>query len=378
MSKIANLFPETYETSRKVFRDNLAIVRNLWPQSQLFQHRLLGDEDLTIDWISSDALEENKKVFILTTGEHGVEGYVGSAMLQRFIDLYMVRFNADETGLLLVHAINPWGMKYKRRTNANNVDLNRNFVWDPELIDPAFNLDQRQIDGFVNPRWPVGSYWGATFSRMVRLPFYILKMGGFREFKKVSLLGQYRNRKGVHYGGDQYQEETLILMKLYRDTFRKYGQILHLDIHTGYGPRYQMSLVNSVFEKGNSQAFVERFGYPLIVAANTDEFYELRGDMIDYVYALWQQEYSEKRLYANSFEFGTYGDSIWAMIRSMHAIALESQAYGFGCSNEKTLNRVKQDFQEVFFPQAEDWQIKAVADADQAFEGILNAEGYFG
>jgi hypothetical protein len=377
MSAIANLFPESYDASRKKFRDDLEVVRRMWQQSQLFQHRLSGDEDLTIDWIASDALVKNDKVFILTTGEHGVEGYVGAAMLQRFIDRYMARFNADETGLLLVHAINPWGMKYRRRTNANNVDLNRNFVWDPKLIDPAFNLDQRQIDGFVNPQQPVGSYWGETIRYIVQLPFYFLRMGGFLEFKKASLLGQYRNQKGVHYGGEQYQEETLVLMNLYRDTFQKYDQILHLDMHTGYGPRYQMSLVNSVFEKGNSQAFVERFGYPLIVAANTAEFYELRGDMIDYVYELWQREFSEKRLYANSFEFGTFGDSFWSMIRTLLVMTLESQAYGFGCSDEKTLNRVKRDFQEAFFPQAEDWQIKAVADADLAFEGIFTAEGFF-
>jgi hypothetical protein len=358
------------------FRDDLAQVQQFWPQARLFQHRLPGDEDLSIDWIYTDALKENEKVFILTTGEHGVEGYVGSAMLRRFIDRYMSSFDPDSTGVLLVHAINPWGMKYKRRTNPNNVDLNRNFVWEPERIDPAFNLEQREIDAFVNPRRPVRGYWFATLAYLIRLPFFLFRMGGFQAFKRVSLLGQYRNPKGVHYGGDQYQEETLVMMKLYRETFRKYGQVLHLDMHTGYGPRYKMSLVNSVFEKGNSQEFVERFGYPLVVAANTDEFYELRGDMIDYVYTLWQQEFPEKRFYANSFEFGTYGDSIWKMIRSMRAIALENQVHGFGCRDGKTLAMVKRDFEEVFFPKAEDWQIKAVADADQAFDGIFSAEGY--
>ena len=151
----------------------------------------------------------------------------------------------------------------------------------------------------------------------------------------------------------------MAMMALYRDTFQKYGQVLHLDMHTGYGPRYQMSLVNSVFEKGNSQVFVEKFGYPLVVAANTDEFYELRGDMIDYVYTLWQNEFPEKRLYANSFEFGTYGDSIWGLIRSIFAISLENQANSFGCRDDKTFTRIKHDFQEAFFPQAEVPLIKA-------------------
>jgi hypothetical protein len=137
-----------------------------------------------------------------------------------------------------------------------------------------------------------------------------------------------------------------------------------------------MSLVNSVFEKGNSQYFSERFNYPKVVAANTDEFYELRGDMIDYVYTLWQNEFPEKRLYSNSFEFGCYGSSIGSMIRTMLAMTLENQVYWFGAGNPKVRARIERDFLEVFYPQAEDWYLKAVADADQAFEGILKAEGY--
>jgi hypothetical protein len=166
------------------------------------------------------------------------------------------------------------------------------------------------------------------------------------------------------------------MMRLYREAFQAYSQILHLDMHTGYGPRYQMSLVNSVHEKGNSQHFSKRFNYPLVVAANTDEFYELRGDMIDYVYTLWTNEFPDKRLYSNSFEFGCYGSSVVSLIRTMLTMTFENQAYWFGTGNLETQARVEKEFLEAFYPQAEDWQVKAIADADQAFEGILKAEGY--
>jgi hypothetical protein len=56
-----------------------------------------------------------------------------------------------------------------------------------------------------------------------------------------------------------------------------------------YGPRYQMSLENSALEMSTSQEFIEKFAYPLVVAANPDEFYTIQGDTIDYVYALWQK-----------------------------------------------------------------------------------------
>jgi hypothetical protein len=58
-----------------------------------------------------------------------------------------------------------------------------------------------------------------------------------------------------------------LLIDLYRKAFSTFNQILHLHKHTGYGPRYQVSIVNFVHEKRSSQGFVEKFNYPLVVAA---------------------------------------------------------------------------------------------------------------
>jgi hypothetical protein len=375
MKNLSHLFPETYEKSRNRFQQNLNSIQKIWPNAELSRHVYDKDDDLSTDWIHANALGSNEKVFLLTTGEHGIEGYVGSAMLQRFIENFLPRLDPKTTGLFLLHAINPWGMKHNRRTNANNVDLNRNFVWKPELIDTEFNPEHRDIDGFVNPKRPLKFYWISLGIYMFRLPWYLIKMG-FQGFKKTSLLGHYRNSMGVHYGGRTYQDETLLMMRIYREALKRYNQILYLDMHTGYGPRYQMSLVNSVFEEGNSQYFSTRFNYPKVVAVNTDEFYELRGDMLDYLYELRQNEFPEKRLYANSFEFGCYGSSIGSIIKFMLALALENQVYHFGTGNPQIRARVERFFLEAFNPQSEKWREKALADADLAFEGILQAEGY--
>ena len=142
------------------------------------------------------------------------------------------------------------------------------------------------------------------------------------------------------------------------------------------GPRYQKSLVNSVYEKRTSAELSKKFNYPLVVAANPDEFYAISGDMIDYVYMLHKNQFSNKRLYATSFEFGTFGESTTSQMRTLKAMILENQLYWYGASDHAVKQRVLDDFQELFFPQEEKWRRKAVADADQAFQGILNAEGY--
>ncbi len=375
MNPISALFPENYEASRARFRSNLAHIQERWPDAQLSQHALPGDEDLTIDWIQSPATQRNEKVFILTTGEHGIEGYVGSAMQQRFIEHYLPRLDPATTGLLFVHAINPWGMKYHRRVNVNNVDLNRNFVWGTQGFSTAINPEYDQVNSFLNPTEKIGNLKIGNLKFYAGLLVLLAKMN-ISGFRHATLLGQYRYPQGLYYGGSDYQEETRTLIDLYRGAMEQYEQILHLDMHTGYGPRYQMSLVNSVHEKGSSAQFVERFNYPLVVAANPNEFYAIQGDMVDYLYDLWQREFSEKRLYSTTFEFGTLGDSIFGIVHSPRAMILENQLCWHKAESDSLRSQVVHEFEELFNPAADDWHAKAVADADQAFDGILEAEGY--
>ena len=176
MSDILPLFPETYEASRERFRSNLPIIQKYWPKAEMFQHHIAGDEDLTINWIQSDALEKNEKVFILTTAEHGIEGYVGSAMQQRFIDQFLPRLDPRTTGLLLVHSINPWGMKHHRRVNANNVDLNRTFIWN-KPFDPSFNPAYDDLKDIIHANEPIDSLALANLRFFVKLAQKVLRTG---------------------------------------------------------------------------------------------------------------------------------------------------------------------------------------------------------
>ncbi len=374
MSEVDSLFPETYEVSRHRFRDNLAIVQEYWPQAQHAQQTLSFDEDLSIDWIYSDGLERNEKVVILTTGEHGVEGYVGSAMQQRFINVFLPKLNPTNTGLILVHTINPWGMKHHRRVNANNVDLNRNFIYEGGF-NPDYNPAYDRVNLLLNPNHVIQHMEISKLGFQFGLALSLIKMG-LKNFHAASLMGQYRYPEGMYYGGSEIQEETRTLIHLYRQSFSAYDQILHLDMHTGYGPRYQMSVVNSALEKGTSAEFVKKYHYPLIVAANLDEFYAIRGDMIDFVYTLWQREFSQKRLYATSFEFGTLGNDYFGKVHCPAAMVQENCFHWHGAKNDKLESQVRRDFEELFNPSARDWKEKAVEDADQAFAGILRAEGY--
>ena len=368
------LFPQTYESSRRRFRAYLSLVQKMWPKAELHQHALSFDKELTMDWIYSEATEKNEKILVFTTGEHGVEGYVGSAMMQKFIEEYMPKLDPKTTGILLIHAINPWGMKNHRRGNRDNIDLNRTFIMSGDF-DPEFNPDYNKINGLLNPSGKLKNIFFNTIFYFFGLLWHVVRMG-MRNFRLALLLGQYRNPQGLYYGGKQMPEESRVVMDLYRMALRDYSQFLQLDMHTGYGPRYQMSLVNSALDHGTSEYFERRFNYPLVVAATADEFYAIRGDMIDYVYTLHQKEFPSKKLYATSFEFGTLGDTLYGLFQSPRVMIHENRAFWHGASNDKIRAMAKQGFEELFNPSADDWKEKAVKDAEQAFDGILKAEGY--
>jgi hypothetical protein len=111
----------------------------------------------------------------------------------------------------------------------------------------------------------------------------------------------------------------------------------------------------------------------LVQKIDGEEFYAISGDMEEYFYRLKEAEYPDRRLFACGFEFGTFGDSLLARIRSLRAMAFENQLHWHGTHSDKTAEKVRAEFEELYFPAEEKWREKALVDGRQAFEGILRA-----
>jgi len=60
---------------------------------------------------------------------------------------------------------------------------------------------------------------------------------------------------------------------------------------------------------------------------------------------IWQKEFPHKKLFANSFEFSTYGGSLFQVLRSMRTILFENRAH---CSSSKIRNQGAHAFGEMF------------------------------
>jgi predicted deacylase len=362
--------PATYEESRELFRASLAPLKQKWPSASLEQVKLKGS-DLTVDWIQAPALERSERVLVITTGLHGIEAYAGVYVLQLIQQEFLPSLDEKNTGLLLVHAINPWGMKYRRRVNGDNIDLNRSFVAEGER---RLNLDYERLRRLFNPLGRLHSLAWAQAVFLFKLAGALATLGAGR-IKAGLLSGQYRENLGLYFGGGHTPQESRLMMRLFREAFGAYDRLLHLDMHTGYGPKNTLTLVNSMREPRSTEELRRVLGYEHIAATNPQEFYTIHGDMVEWLYRLAASEFPGKPFYSTSFEFGTLGDSLFDHVRDMFAMISENQSYHFDAS-EPAARVVRQRFEQLYLPDDPAWRDAVLRGARRALQGILTAEGF--
>ncbi|MBL8062409.1 MAG: DUF2817 domain-containing protein [Anaerolineales bacterium] len=366
------LFPKSYEASRARFLRDVELLRPHWPSSRLEAHPLKNIPDLSIDWLWAEP-HKKENLVLISIAEHGIEGYVGSAMLKLFMDEFAPRLNSENTGLLLVHAINPWGMKHHKRVNPNHVDLNRNFVFDGNFSS-AINPDYDTLKNFLSPRRPIRNLGTEKLPFYANALRYIISPGRVK-VKAASLLGQHRHPQGIYYGGTEWQEETIVLMELYRTALAGYQNFIQVDVHTGYGPRHQMTIIIPPLDSTSSSVAMRKFNYPLVQKIDADEFYAISGDMGEYVYRLRDAEFPNKNVFACGFEFGTFGNSLPALLRSLHISILENQLRHHGAVDPKAESKIRAEYEELFLPTEHNWREKALSDCRRAFDGVFRAHG---
>lgn len=364
--------PDSYERSRARFRSRLEMLLPLWPASRLTSISHPWEEDLTTDVLSADAPAARDRLIVLSTGLHGIEGYLGSAALELFFEEYLRRLDPQTTGLLLIHAINPWGMKHWQRNNPRNVDLNRNFTEDDFSSLRNFNADYPALSPFLNPSRPLQNLPLEKLAFAAQTIHKLLTFGP-RRIREAALMGQYRQPEGIYFGGSALQPETKALMALYRSAFAGYRQIIHLDMHSGYGPRDQMTLVTSPHEKMTAAETSARYSLPRVAAANPNEFYTMKGDMTDWEYQLVEREFPGAQFFGAACEFGAFGESILAGARSLRITIFKNQVNQHG-GKAAAAQWVENEYRELYLPAESAWFEKAMSDARQTFDGIFGVE----
>ncbi len=365
--------PTSYEDSRQRFKQNIADIRRCWSSARLEHHALDGQEDLSIDWILADARKRKERLLVISTGLHGIEGFIGAAVLQLFLNEFLRHLNPDTNGILFIHSLNPWGMKHWKRINPHNVDLNRNFIYGEYQSPDLENPDFLPLTSFLCPDRMIHNLAIEKMRFIVELVKTIIMVGTTR-LREAALMGQYDYPTGIYFGGQFLQEETQTVMALYQNAFMGYDRIIHIDLHSGYGPRSQMTVVTSPQEPLSSREIQIKYKLDRVAGANPDEFYSMHGDMNDWEYELVRKKYPESQILAVNFEFGTFGNSFLAEARSLRITIYKNQLNQKGASKSAE-KWVDQEYRNLYLPLDPTWYDKVWQDARQGFTKILIAEG---
>ena len=371
----SEVFYDEYDDVRAHLQDTVANLKTRGYDAQLSSYAVDESDDLYIDSIYIPATEKQTNLIVITTGVHGIEGYIGSVMLDVFwTEIYESEINKANTGVLVVANVNPYGMKYHRRYNENNVDLNRNFIIDWNEFDTTVNKDYPKVDTFLGPKDTMGNIVGHELSFYGSMIKELIEDGA-DTISNALLGGQYEYAEGVYYGGNGDETSTTYLKEVFQKTLESdYDNIVHIDVHSGYGPRYNMVIFNSVFETMTEAESVELFGYDYVIANDSEDFYATTGDTTDFYYRLKDKLGTDNTLFSTCFEFGTIGDSFLDSIISMKYTIEENQNHWNPSNNATTNEIIKERYQELFYPTEKEWREKTVEDFATACKGVLKAK----
>ena len=367
-------FYTTYEDVRANLESRVDELRSNGIEVITNEFAVNASENLYIDNIYLPSSGEKSNLIVLTTGVHGIEGYIGSVMLDVFFEEIYPDLNTENTGILIVANINPYGMKNYRRYNENNVDLNRNFIEDWENFDLSSNKEYPKVDKFLQPEGKMGNaFWHEVgfYASLAKEAIFT----GADTISDALLTGQYEYPEGVYYGGNGDEVSTTYLKGVFADCLDgEYENIVHIDIHSGYGPRYNMVIFNSVQDPTTEAEARQMFGYDYIIAQDSEEFYVTFGDTTDYFYRLARSKNTDKELYSTCFEFGTIGDGFFDSILSLKYTVDENRQHWYPTDNAITKEMVRENYLELFYPTEMEWRMKAINDFKDAIQGVFNAK----
>lgn len=188
----------------------------------------LAGEELAID-VAELGPADATDVVVMVSGTHGVEGYCGSALQARWLQACAAD-RPQHLAVVCVHALNPFGFSWVRRTNEDNVDLNRNFVdWDrPAPHNPGYD----EIAELLVPR----KWTDEERARTDGLLLEMLAERGLESFQQTISGGQYAHPDGVFYGGSGPVWSHRWLRAWMGDRLADARRVAILDLHTGLGP----------------------------------------------------------------------------------------------------------------------------------------------
>jgi hypothetical protein len=201
-------FSDNYQEAREKF---LEAAREIDADIYSFQNPHTGPkgEALYMD-VAIIGSKNATDYLVLGSGTHGVEGFAGSGIQTGLLRQGIHNELGSHIGLIMIHAINPYGFAHLRRSNEDNIDLNRNFINHTKPYPE--NEGYEKLADVILPKSL--STW-ADIKLRISLFWYRLSHG--RDAMKRAVSGdQFSHPTGLFFGGHHEAWSNKTLTELLR------------------------------------------------------------------------------------------------------------------------------------------------------------------
>ncbi len=358
---LASAFSNDYVQARERFRA-LAGAIGLDLESHPLGGFGPGGERLTLD-VALAGPASSDRLVVVSSGLHGVEGFFGSAVQLALLEQLATDGELPEgVSLLLLHALDPFGFAWLRRTDEENVDLNRNFLLPGQQYLGSSPIYEA-VDNLINPKYPPGRF------DFFRLRALLASQRHGREILKQAVAGgQYDFPKGLFFGGHAPRPAQRLLAEHLPRWVGLAEQVIHIDLHTGLGPWATLKLLIDDHQNSpRALRLANWFGADSIESSSPKGIaYRARGDI-----GTWCRAFFADRQYdLVCTEIGTYPNAT-----VFTALRAENQAQHWGEPDDPAMvkAKAKRNLLEAFAPADLDWRAKVVARALKIIRQAINA-----
>ena len=233
----SGFFAQTYAEARGKF---LAAAAAAHLDVQSHPHPLRGrdGEALAMD-VARFGPADAPAVLLVSSACHGVEGFCGSGVQNALLadPGFHAAAQAAGVSVLYIHALNPHGFSWWRRTTHENVDLNRN--WQDFSQPLPENPDYNELAHLLVP-----TEWPPTPAVQADVAAFVARRGPQALQAAVSG-GQYRHPEGLFYGGRNPTWSRQTLGHVLADHGSRCARLGWIDLHTGLGPSGHGERINA-------------------------------------------------------------------------------------------------------------------------------------
>ena len=346
-------FSASYLEAREKFIISCRAL-GLEPTPHIHPSRGPSGEPLAADFVELGS-PGTKRLLIVNSATHGVEGYCGSAAIIQWLQSELARKVPPDTSIVLIHALNPYGFAWLSRVNEDNVDINRNFIDDFNNVPE--NPDYSNIHRYLLP-----AEWNEDNANSIRDKLKtIAERFGLLEMQSNVCRGQYRYPDGVFYGGNNESWSRRVFTEIVGRYIEHADTVMMIDFHTGLGPYGVPELISSV----PPNDLTERFSSQVTYAGNRNAVGpELTGTIGQGL----RSQSRATRFASLTAEFGTR-DISWVLL----AVIADNWLIAHQGNRVEHCHPIKREIRDCFYPQEQRWRNLVLKGSERILDDALRA-----